>query len=41
MATEHVKKFVFSSQSCGVTDEKVDIYIPEVGLISIGGRDNS
>lgn len=32
MATEqHVKKFVFASQtSCGNTDEKVEIYIPEV-----------
>lgn len=32
--TEHVKKFVFASQtSCGSTDEKVEIFIPEVGLL--------
>lgn len=30
-ATEHVKKFVFCSEnSCGNTDEKVEIYIPEL-----------
>lgn len=32
---EHIKKFVFCSQTCGSTDEKIEILIPEVGKVML------